>query len=65
MCRNRQERPIEHPFSLMREMNKKKKSLNIKDFFIGGGSWTRTNDPFDVNEVLYRLSHVTMPLRQE
>ena len=26
----------------------------------GGDSWTRTNDPIDVNDVLYRLSHATM-----
>ena len=25
-----------------------------------GDSWTRTNDPIDVNDVLYRLSHATM-----
>ena len=25
----------------------------------GGDSWTRTNDPIDVNDVLYRLSHAT------
>ena len=24
-----------------------------------GDSWTRTNDPIDVNDVLYRLSHAT------
>ena len=28
-------------------------------FFLGGASWTRTNDPIDVNDVLYRLSHGT------
>ena len=29
--------------------------------FLGGSgdSWTRTNDPIDVNDVLYRLSHAT------
>ena len=27
----------------------------------GGDSWTRTNDPIDVNDVLYRLSHATLP----
>ena len=26
----------------------------------GGDSWTRTNDPIDVNDVLYRLSHATL-----
>ena len=26
----------------------------------GGDSWTRTNDPIDVNDVLYRLSHATV-----
>ena len=25
-----------------------------------GDSWTRTNDPIDVNDVLYRLSHATL-----
>ena len=25
-----------------------------------GDSWTRTNDPIDVNDVLYRLSHATV-----
>ena len=28
--------------------------------FCGGDSWTRTNDPIDVNDVLYRLSHATL-----
>ena len=28
--------------------------------FFCGDSWTRTNDPIDVNDVLYRLSHATM-----
>ena len=27
--------------------------------FFCGDSWTRTNDPIDVNDVLYRLSHAT------
>ena len=27
--------------------------------FLRGDSWTRTNDPIDVNDVLYRLSHAT------
>ena len=25
-----------------------------------GDSWTRTNDPIDVNDVLYRLGHATL-----
>ena len=28
-------------------------------FLLCGDSWTRTNDPIDVNDVLYRLSHAT------
>ena len=32
--------------------------------FFCGDSWTRTNDPIDVNDVLYRLSHATLlPLK--
>ena len=31
-------------------------------FFRGGASRTRTYDPIDVNDVLYRLSHGTMSL---
>ena len=33
------------------------KPLRLRDFC--GDSWTRTNDPIDVNDVLYRLSHAT------
>ena len=33
--------------------------------FVGGDSWTRTNDPIDVNDVLYRLSHATMFFRTD
>ena len=35
-------------------------------FFTGGSgdSWTRTNDPIDVNDVLYRLSHATIYLNR-
>ncbi len=29
------------------------------DPVLRGDSWTRTNDPIDVNDVLYRLSHAT------
>ena len=38
------------------------KSLLDNPFLFGGASWTRTNDPIDVNDVLYRLSHGTMSL---
>ena len=38
---------------------KKKRSLNSQASLGGGDSWTRTNDPIDVNDVLYRLSHAT------
>ena len=34
------------------------KPLRLRDFC--GDSWTRTNDPIDVNDVLYRLSHATV-----
>ena len=34
--------------------------VRVRTFF-SGDSWTRTNDPFDVNEVLYRLSHASLP----
>ena len=30
------------------------------DPVLRGDSWTRTNDPIDVNDVLYRLSHATI-----
>ena len=30
----------------------KKKPLNFNGFRSGGDSWTRTNDPIDVNDVL-------------
>ena len=38
----------------------KNEALDLQGLRSGGDSWTRTNDPFDVNEVLYRLSHATM-----
>ena len=38
---------------------KKKRSLISQASPCGGDSWTRTNDPIDVNDVLYRLSHAT------
>ena len=43
------------------ETDKKKEALDLQGLQGGGDSWTRTNDPFDVNEVLYRLSHATLP----
>ena len=42
------------------EMSKKKQALDLQGLALGGDSWTRTNDPIDVNDVLYRLSHATM-----
>ena len=42
------------------ERVKKKKPLIFNGFRFGGDSWTRTNDPIDVNDVLYRLSHATL-----
>ena len=36
-----------------------KEKLDFSSFSCGGDSWTRTNDPIDVNDVLYRLSHAT------
>ena len=41
---------------------KKKEKLDFSSFSTGGDSWTRTNDPIDVNDVLYRLSHATIAL---
>ena len=38
---------------------KRKRSLISQASLGGGDSWTRTNDPIDVNDVLYRLSHAT------
>ena len=34
-------------------------ALDLQGLPSGGDSWTRTNDPIDVNDVLYRLSHAT------
>ena len=39
---------------------KKKQALDLQGLASGGDSWTRTNDPIDVNDVLYRLSHATI-----
>ena len=42
------------------EGTKKEEKLDFSSFSaVGGDSWTRTNDPIDVNDVLYRLSHAT------
>ena len=41
---------------------KKKQALDLQGLASGGDSWTRTNDPIDVNDVLYRLSHATTRL---
>ena len=43
-----------------REECKRKEKPDFSSFSCGGDSWTRTNDPIDVNDVLYRLSHATM-----
>ena len=40
-------------------MAKKVEALDLQGLPSGGDSWTRTNDPIDVNDVLYRLSHAT------
>ena len=39
---------------------KMKEAVDFQRLPLGGDSWTRTNDPIDVNDVLYRLSHATM-----
>ena len=38
----------------------KNAALDFQGLRCGGDSWTRTNDPIDVNDVLYRLSHATI-----
>ena len=46
------------------EHNQRKRATARVILFVGGDSWTRTNDPIDVNDVLYRLSHATLlPLK--
>ena len=42
-----------------RARGKKKEVVDFQRLPLGGDSWTRTNDPIDVNDVLYRLSHAT------
>ena len=43
------------------EKTKKKKVPDFSRTFLGGGrNRTRTCDPIDVNDVLYRLSHATV-----
>ena len=43
------------------QSGKRKEKLDFSSFSrFGGDSWTRTNDPIDVNDVLYRLSHATV-----
>ena len=37
------------------------KSFPHREAFYGGRNRTRTCDPIDVNDVLYQLSHATMP----
>ena len=41
------------------EWRQKNTALDLQGLRCGGDSWTRTNDPIDVNDVLYRLSHAT------
>ena len=40
--------------------DKKVEALDLQGLPSGGDRWTRTNDPIDVNDVLYRLSHATV-----
>ena len=46
-------------FAYLLQTKKKLEGFCCKPSSFSGDSWTRTNDPFDVNEVLYRLSHAT------
>ena len=41
-------------------LGEKKQDHRNGDPVFCGDSWTRTNDPIDVNDVLYRLSHATI-----
>ena len=41
------------------ELEDNEKTHPLLDGLFCGDSWTRTNDPIDVNDVLYRLSHAT------
>ena len=40
------------------EMDKKKEALDLQGLQSGGDSWTRTNDPIDVNDVLWATGQV-------
>ena len=40
------------------EMDKKKQALDLQGLALGGDSWTRTNDPIDVNDVLWATGQV-------
>ena len=42
------------------ELGDNEKTHPLLDGLFCGDSWTRTNDPIDVNDVLYRLSHATL-----
>lgn len=44
---------------------KRRTAFSRRFFFFGGRNRTRTCDPIDVNDVLYRLSHGTKALRTE
>ena len=37
----------------------------MSGFLCGGLYWTRTNDPIDVNDVLYQLSQQTLLWKQK
>ena len=37
--------------------DKKVEALDLQGLPSGGDSWTRTNDPIDVNDVLYQLCY--------
>ena len=43
------------------EMSKKKQALDLQGLALGGDSWTRTNDPIDVNDVLSRSGQNIKP----
>ena len=39
-------------------MDKKKEALDLQGLQSGGDSWTRTNDPIDVNDVHWATGQV-------
>ena len=40
------------------EMDKRKEALDLQGLALGGDSWTRTNDPIDVNDVHWATGQV-------